>query len=108
MEERRNKRVPVEVGCWLKEMDEASCLYTLDVSETGASVLTDDPMPVGRIVHLQFFTPASAAAVTVAAEVVWSNLEPEGGMGLRFVNLDDRTRTVIREFIRRMQPSKKI
>ncbi|KAF0220501.1 MAG: PilZ domain [Geobacteraceae bacterium] len=106
MEERKNKRLPVEVGCWLVEMDEASCVYTLNVSDTGVSVITDLLLPVGRTVHLQFFTPASAEAVTVEAEVVWNRLEPEGSMGLRFLSVDEQKRNVIREFIRLEQQRK--
>lgn len=106
MDERKNKRLPVEVGCWLVEMDEASCFYTLNVSDTGVSVMTDGLLAVGRVVHLQFFTPASAEAVTVEAEVVWNSLEPEGSMGLRFINMDEQKRNIIRDFIRLVQQRK--
>lgn len=99
MEERSCRRTPVEVGCWLVEMDGASCLYTFDISENGVSVITEDPLPVGQVVRLQFFTPRSARAVTLEAQVVWSRLEPEGGMGLKFINLDGERRGVLRSFM---------
>ena len=98
MEERSCRRTPVEVGCWLVEMDGASCLYTFDISENGVSVITEDPLPVGQVVRLQFFTFRSARAVTLEAQVVWSRLEPEGGMGLKFINLDGEKRGVLRSF----------
>ncbi len=108
MEERKNKRLPVEVGCWLVEMDEASCFYTMNVSDTGVSVMTDMPLTVGRVVHLQFFTPASAEAVTVEAEVVWNSLEPQGSMGLRFINMNEQKRNIIRDFIRLEQERRNV
>ncbi len=95
--------MPVEVGCWLVEMDGASCLYTFDISESGVSVITEDPFPVGQVVTLQFFTPRSASAVTLEAQVVWSRLEPEGGMGLKFINLDGPGREVLRSFTEQLK-----
>lgn len=100
MEGRKSKRLSVEVGCWLVEMDGATCLYTFDLSDEGVAVVTEDPLPVGRSVTLQFFTPRSASAVTLKAQVVWSRLEPEGAMGLRFLDLDIRGREALREFTR--------
>lgn len=100
MEGRKSKRLSVEVGCWLVEMDGATCLYTFDLSDEGVAVVTEDPLPVGRSVTLQFFTPRSASAVTLKAQVVWSRLEPEGAMGLRFLDLDIRGRETLREFTR--------
>ena len=96
----RSRRIPVEISCWLEGADGASCIPTYDLSDTGVSVLCHDPLPEGRVVRLQFFTPLAAEAVTVAAEVVWSRTEPEGGMGLRFLNMDEKARSVMRETVR--------
>lgn len=98
MEERTCKRKTVEVGCWLVEMDGASCFHTFDLSEGGVCVNTDEPLPVGRVVTLQFFTPKGAAPVSITAEVVWSRLEPTAGMGLRFTDLDPKALQIIKEF----------
>lgn len=103
VERRREKRMPVRLGCWLVEKDGASCCQTFDLSDTGVSILASDPPAPGQSVILQFFTPLSAGAVTVEAEVVWSRLEPEGAMGLRFMSLDEATRNIIREFARMVQ-----
>ncbi|MBT0653373.1 PilZ domain-containing protein [Geomobilimonas luticola] len=103
MEERACKRMAVQVGCWLVEMDGASCFYTFDLSEGGVCVNTDEPLPVGRVVTLQFFTPKGAAPVTITAEVVWSRLEPSAGMGLRFTDLDPTALQVIKEFTALLQ-----
>lgn len=106
MEERKCKRMAVEVGCWLVEMDGASCLYTFDISDSGVSVVTEDPLPVGQIVRLQFFTPSSASAVTLEAEVIWSRLELGGGMGLKFLNPGEEGGAIIQEFTRLLRMRK--
>ena len=90
----------MEISCWLEGEDDTSCIPTYDLSDTGVSVVCSDPLPEGRVVRLRFFTPLAAEAVTLAAEVVWSRAEPEGGMGLRFLNMDEKTMNVMRETIR--------
>ena len=103
MEKRKCKRSPARLGCWLVGMDEAVCCGTFEISETGVSVQCSDPPAAGRTVRLQFYTPLSAGAVTVEAEVVWSTLEPEGAMGLRFLDVDDGTMNVLRELMRQQK-----
>jgi c-di-GMP-binding flagellar brake protein YcgR len=108
VEKRRERRVPLGTGCWLVHMDEVSCFDTLDVSGTGMSVLISDPLPVGKQVNLQFFTPDSANPVKVAAEVVWSSFDQDqGSMGLRFLELDETTEKVVREFGRLLRLQKR-
>ncbi len=85
------------------QADEASCFDTFDLSESGVSVLTATPLPVGRIVKLQFFTPLAATPLTIAAEVVWSRLDPEGGMGFRFLDMDEKTARIVGEFARKLR-----
>jgi hypothetical protein len=94
------------LSCWLSGSDEAVCCGTFEISETGVSVHCSDPPVVGRRVGLQFFTPLSAGAVTLEAEVVWSSVEPEGAMGLRFLDMDDGTMNVLRELMRHQKQRK--
>ena len=103
MEKRQSKRTPARLGCWLVGTDEAVCCGTFEISETGVSVKCSDPPAAGRTVRLQFYTPLSAGAVTVEAEVVWTTLEPEGAMGLRFLAMDDGTMNVLRELMRQQR-----
>jgi len=103
LEKRQCRRMPAHLGCWLVGTDEAVCCGTYEISETGVRVQCSDPPAPGRIVRMQFFTPLSAGAVTVEAEVVWSSLEPEAAMGLRFLDLDERTMSVLRELMRQQK-----
>jgi c-di-GMP-binding flagellar brake protein YcgR len=103
----RNRRIPIEISCWLEGADDISCVTTYDFSETGVSVLSSDPLPEGRVVSIRVYTPFAAEPVALKAEVVWSRTEPEGGMGLRFLDLDENTRSILRGTVRIMQKRKK-
>ncbi len=105
MEKRKCKRTPVRLDCWLGGTDEEVCCGTFEMSETGVSVRCPDPPAAGRRVRLQFYTPLSAGPITVEAEVVWSTLEPEGVMGLRFLDADDDTLNLLTELARRRRYS---
>jgi uncharacterized protein (TIGR02266 family) len=92
----RNGRIPVEINCWLEGAEGMSCVTTYDLSDSGVSLLTPDPLPEERVVTLKFFTPFSAEPLTVKGEVVWSRMEPDGGMGVRFLDMDEEMRSILR------------
>jgi len=96
----RSRRIPVEISCWLDGRDGVSCVTTFDLSETGVSVLSSDPLPEGRVLSLKIFTPFAAEAVALQAEVVWSRTEPDGAMGLRFLDINENIRSVLRGTVR--------
>jgi len=96
----RSGRIQVDISCWLEGSEGVSCVTTLDLSDTGLSMVSSDPLPEGRIVSLRFFTPFAAEPIALNAEVVWSRTEPEGGMGLKFLDMDDKIKVVLRETAR--------
>lgn len=99
MKERACRRVPVRIGCWLVEVDGAACLYTFDLSERGVCLVSDEPLPVGKVVRLHFFTPQGATPVEATAEVVWSTEEADRSlMGLCFLETSELVQATIREF----------
>lgn len=103
----RCRRIPVEISCWLEGADGISCITTFDFSENGVSVLSSDPLPEGRVVSLRVYTPFAAEAIALKAEVVWSRTEPEGGMGLRFLNMDENIRVVLKGTVRLLRMREK-
>ena len=103
MEKRQCKRRPVHLGCWLVGSDEALCCGAFEISETGVSIKCSAPPVPGKCVRLQFFTPLSAGALTLEAEVVWSTLEPEGAMGLRFRDMDAKALNILKELMRQQR-----
>ena len=92
----RDGRVNVDINCWLEVKDGMSCVSTFDLSDTGVSLLSSHPLPEGRIVTLKFFTPFSAEPVTVKGEVIWCRTEPEGVMGIRFIDMDEKTGSILK------------
>lgn len=81
------------------EVDALACVQTFDISDQGVCVVSDDLLPPGKAVQLQFFTSQSATPVQVEGEVVWCR--EEGGtytMGLKFLAIKEAARLTIQEF----------
>jgi hypothetical protein len=91
----RDGRIAVKINCWLEGEGVVSCITTYDLSGSGVSLLTPDPLPEEKVVTLKFFTPFSAEPLTVRGKVVWSRTEPEGRMGIRFLDMDEEMRSVL-------------
>jgi hypothetical protein len=101
MEGRRHKRKQIHIGCWiLGEDGGCNCCSSFDLSDSGVSISTDEPLSVGQVVSLQFYTTRSAAPLTLSAEVVWSRIDPDGLMGLRFIDITQDDLSVLRDIIR--------
>ena len=98
MDKRGCRRLPVQIGCWMIELDTLACIQTFDISDEGVSIKSDEPLAVGKMVRLRFFTPQSAAPVEVEAEVVWSREdEADFATGLKFVAAGEVARQIIRD-----------
>lgn len=98
MEERKCKRIMAGIGCWLVEGNNSACLTTFDISEGGIAASTSLPLPIGKVVTLQFFTPRSAKTLDVQAEVLWDRHTDDGGMtGFKFINADQETCEQLKE-----------
>jgi hypothetical protein len=92
----RDGRLVVEINCWLEGEGGMSCFTTYDLSGSGVSLLTPDPLPEDKVVTLKFFTPFSAEPLTVRGEVVWSRTEPDGRMGIRFLDVDEEMSSLLK------------
>jgi c-di-GMP-binding flagellar brake protein YcgR len=95
--QRSCKRKPVAVACWVIANDEVVCYQTVDLSDTGICLTTRNPLEVGKIVEIQLFLPLSASPLSVTAEVVWSEEEGEGNMGLQFLERSEKVLTALRD-----------
>jgi c-di-GMP-binding flagellar brake protein YcgR len=88
----------VTMGCWLMANDGVECLDVADISEGGMAAATGSWLPAGQRVTLQFFTPRSATALTVTADVVWNQSEEHSRRaGFRFVEVGGETLNRLRE-----------
>ncbi len=82
-------------------------LYTgliKDISSGGVFVSTNDLKKVGEVVTLRFTFPALPYTVEAQAEVQWvkdrySEGGDDAGMGLRFLNLDEKTELAMNAYI---------
>lgn len=91
----RDGRVNVDINCWV-DVGEMYCVSTYDLSDTGVSLISSRPLPEGSIVTMKFFTPFSAEPVTIKGKVIWCRTEPEGAMGLQFIDIDETTRSILK------------
>lgn len=65
---------------------------TDDISEGGAFILSDDPIPVGSRVELKLLPPGSLFGVGVKAVVAWRRDRGRRGFGVEFLFDSDRQR----------------
>ncbi|HEX9023882.1 MAG TPA: PilZ domain-containing protein [Geobacteraceae bacterium] len=96
----REKRIPAKLGCWIEGEGGGTCVTISDLSETGIAVITPDPLPEGRIVLLKIYTPFAAEPVPLKAEVIWSRMEPDSAMGLKFLGVDEKTKGILKGAVR--------
>ncbi|HEY4717122.1 MAG TPA: TIGR02266 family protein [bacterium] len=83
--------------------------YSTDLSEGGVLIQTTTPMPMDTTLDLKFRLPGAIKLIEVKGKVMWAqqyipgtpdlNLVP--GMGVKFVNLDDRSKKYIEAFIKK-------
>lgn len=77
---------------------------TMNMSEGGIFVATHHHVPVGTRVTVSMCLPFERDPITVLAEVRWTRGysgqdEVPPGIGLQFVDLDDRAHAKIRQFV---------
>jgi type IV pilus assembly protein PilZ len=113
--ERRQEhpRLEVEIEVQYRTAQEFLSAYSRNLSGGGIFVWTPEPLPPNHAVHLRFSLPGIADCFEVSGVVVWSNpgssrsfLPP--GMGVRFVDLDPRSRELINEFVKSKSPSPRL
>ncbi len=98
---RAHPRVPANVRIRLKlpTWDRFETLRTRDLSRGGMFVRAKQPLAKGTVVRLSLASP-SGRAVEIRAQVVRVVSEGEGaGMGLRFLEVPDRTRQEVDEIL---------
>lgn len=84
--------------------------FTGNISEGGLFIATEAPLEIGRTISLRFTLPNSALEIQVDGEVRWvkdsfaagANSLP--GMGIRFINLDAKSRKLIEDFVEKREP----
>jgi periplasmic protein TonB len=93
----RARRNPSSLTCL--EMSEGNGGIVLNVSETGVAIAVAQSIDDDHIACLSFRLPLLDRTFQAQGEVVWRS-ESKKSAGVRFVNLDERDRVQIRNWIR--------
>jgi uncharacterized protein (TIGR02266 family) len=88
--------------------------YSTDLSEGGVLIQTPEPLPVGTRVDIKFRLPGGIKLIETKGEVVWSHkkisdetsLDLVPGMGVKFLNLDEKSKKYIETFIKNERETK--
>ena len=110
-ERRKTPRVPADILSSIQDVleetaDPASSVVgplppgrVISISEGGAFVLTDKPLPEGAELSLVLSVPGAEEAINAKARVVYIRGGAEPGMGVVFVDLPDADRSRIRLYV---------
>ncbi len=109
MEKRKSDRLqPLVIRTKWKYQDKQKLGYVTDLSERGAFLATNDPIPIGGTVALDITLPWEIGEITVDAVVEWTNIDsPESmpdhpaGVGLSFGDLPPATKEKVDFYIQR-------
>ncbi len=75
-----------------------------NISLGGLSLQTESIEEVGTVVDLVInFPDLGASSLQVRGEVVWANREPPMDMGIRYLDLDESNREVLRKYLAKVQ-----
>jgi type IV pilus assembly protein PilZ len=103
---RRSPRADLLVRVDYQTVDEIFSDFARNINEGGMFVETDRPAVVGSQVSLQFRIPGSDQPVVSTGRVVrveGDRAEGPPGMGIKFDDLDDRSRGLINELVRNLR-----
>jgi Tfp pilus assembly protein PilZ len=81
--------------------------FTIDVGLSGVYVELPEPLPVGERVSIRFHLPGNEIPIAAACRVAWQHAGGKAltsktlppGVGLQFVELDDKDRVRVREHV---------
>lgn len=116
-EQRKFKRVPISIKLKLRESgtDVAACFDGRDISEGGVFVRASLLWEPGERFELRFVLPGTDREIRVNGEVVRAEDKyllfpaladrkpPVPGMGIRFLDLAEEDRRLIRQFLERSE-----
>jgi len=98
-ESRTNKRVETNIDILFRESGAFKKSHTLNVSNGGLFVKTEDPLPIDSVVTLRMRLPGETEPMEIQGCVVWSTPKDKNsdfpcGMGIQFIkmNAEDRTK----------------
>jgi CheY-like chemotaxis protein len=102
-ERRRSFRVPVQIPLQL-QVENGSEIegILLDLSEDGLDLLAAQPLCPAANIRAYFCLPESDNEMRIRGEVAWAN--PNGESGVRFIDLAENLRDVLKAWVLRNSP----
>jgi len=109
MEKRKSDRLqPLVIRTMWTYQENESPGYLTNLSEKGAFLATDDPIPIGDTVNLDITLPWQIGEITLDAVVEWTSVDSQErtadhprGVGLSFGDLPAEAGEKIEAFIHR-------
>lgn len=102
-ERRTAERHPVRLDVNYKHGETYLFSRSSNLSELGIFLVTQNALPNGSRIELQFSPPGGGESIYVVGEVVWvvrGGSGKEGGMGVRFINPTTEARQRLKALIR--------
>ena len=73
--------------------------YSTNISMGGMFVKTSDPSDIGTLVYFQFVLNDGDKLIEGLGKVTWIDHSQEPGMGLEFINMDDKSLDLIKSIV---------
>jgi len=74
-----------------------------NMSLGGICITSPNPEPEGAEVDLEIHFPETEESFVVHGKVVWNSQEPPVEMGIRFLDLDETKREILRNYLNRIK-----
>ena len=102
---REGQRFPFRIRVDYKSKEIFLFEYSENLSTSGIFLNTPEPLVPGTHLELQFTPEGGDEIISVAGEVIWVNAGKDStkpGMGIKFVDINKRTREKITNLVRRL------
>lgn len=104
-EKRNGARAPIEIRVEYRTVGSFLSDWVVNISGGGMFIHTESPLKVGAMVRLVFSLPGMPFLFDINAEVKWNQTEPSDkqpvpGMGVEFVQIDDRVQKRIEAYVK--------
>ncbi len=91
-------RVPINVAATLHREGTSTAVLVVDLSEGGAAIRCNQPVPSSGVVTLQCWLPGTTKPIHAPGEVVWQ--ADSGQSGIRFLNLNSDSRRLLNDWLK--------
>jgi type IV pilus assembly protein PilZ len=108
-EKREQPRAEVEIEIQYRTVQEFLGAYAQNISGGGLFIRGQRVLSLNQPVRLRFTLPGVSQRFEASGIVVWSNPSPSrsslpSGMGIKFMNLDATSKSMIEQFVKSKAP----